>query len=531
MILPYSAPPNINGRLVYNVKKFGAKGDNTTDDGAAINRAITAAGSTGVVYFPGATYFSTVRHVPVSGQTWYGDGIDVTTIRGQRTSDYTIFYTGSSSSVLTDFTMRDMTINANGVSNASCMQIFYADNCRFERVKFYNAPSGGWLAKLGVSNGATETFLNDSNTFIDCVFDTNAGSLEMLLVFNSTNTRIVRPNFLNKTNGPGLGLWQKCFNTHIVDPVFNAAGGGTGALYFNLSCENIWITRPYFNNCGACINQSISDNGAFGYTAIDGVFVDSPVVIGGSNSTSSTAISMKSCTNWSIKSPYVSLYEIGINIGNLSGGVMSKYWEITNPQIKNNNQTNTFAILHPGIAINGSGGDLYGRITNGAVYDDQGSPTQQYPISIGTASVNRLTIRDTALTPTGSGVPIGTHDGGAIGTDVVITNVDGLTPDCLFAQGNITGATTFNRANGRHITATATGNITTTITNGFMNGDRLTLEITQDGTGGRTISKPTNVKLVGGAFSPTAAAGATDSWTLEWDGTNWIEISRALNVS
>jgi len=107
----------------------------------------------------------------------------------------------------------------------------------------------------------------------------------------------------------------------------------------------------------------------------------------------------------------------------------------------------------------------------------------------------------------------------------------GINPEKLYAQGNATGATTFNRVNGDTISATLTGNITTTITDGMSAGDRLTLVLTQDGTGSRTVSKPSNVKLVGGAFSPTATAAAVDSWTLVWDGTNWRETSRSLNMS
>jgi hypothetical protein len=112
-----------------------------------------------------------------------------------------------------------------------------------------------------------------------------------------------------------------------------------------------------------------------------------------------------------------------------------------------------------------------------------------------------------------------------------IRNNTGINPDTLFVKGNITGATTFTRVNGQHIVATLTGNVTTTITNGAVKGDRLTLELTQDGTGSRTISKPSNARLVGGAFSPTVAANATDIWMLEWDGTNWVEVSRSLNIS
>lgn len=117
-------------------------------------------------------------------------------------------------------------------------------------------------------------------------------------------------------------------------------------------------------------------------------------------------------------------------------------------------------------------------------------------------------------------------------TNFLITADDEKLVEAIpYAQGNVTGATTFDVANGEVITATLTGNVTTTLAGGHYVGQRLRLLLTQDGTGSRTISKPTNARLPGGAFSPTATAAATDAWTLEWDGTNWREISRTLNVS
>lgn len=101
-----------------------------------------------------------------------------------------------------------------------------------------------------------------------------------------------------------------------------------------------------------------------------------------------------------------------------------------------------------------------------------------------------------------------------------------------YNQGNITGAVTLDPANtGEYITTTSTGNVTLTISNGHYIGQRMRWENTQDATGGRTISKPSNVKLPGGAWAPTATGGAKDQWTLEWDGTNWVEVARTPNIS
>lgn len=116
-------------------------------------------------------------------------------------------------------------------------------------------------------------------------------------------------------------------------------------------------------------------------------------------------------------------------------------------------------------------------------------------------------------------------------SNCVIFNNHGVNPVRLYAQGNITGATTFTRVNGNTITATATGNVTATITNGVVPGDMLTLIITQDATGGRTITWPSNFKKADGSLVLSTAAGDVDIIKMIWDGTNWRETNRAMNLS
>jgi parallel beta-helix repeat protein len=113
---------------------------------------------------------------------------------------------------------------------------------------------------------------------------------------------------------------------------------------------------------------------------------------------------------------------------------------------------------------------------------------------------------------------------------VVVSSYD-TTANSFYEQGNITGAITFTRVNGRTITATLTGNITPTITNGVVKGDRLTLILTQDGTGSRTVTWPSNFKKAGGTLTLSTAAGAVDVIEAEWDGSNWREVSRSMGLA
>lgn len=80
--------------------------------------------------------------------------------------------------------------------------------------------------------------------------------------------------------------------------------------------------------------------------------------------------------------------------------------------------------------------------------------------------------------------------------------------EALKAHGNIGAAETFNLADGNVHTATITANSTFTFS-GAASGYACswTLVLTQDGTGGRTVTWPASVKWAGGT-APTLSTGA-----------------------
>jgi hypothetical protein len=141
----------------------------------------------------------------------------------------------------------------------------------------------------------------------------------------------------------------------------------------------------------------------------------------------------------------------------------------------------------------------------------------------GTCDGNRYT--DNHITAAGSGAT------SLVGANNVVRNNSGINPDKLYAVGNSGTSKTIDRVNGYHQTVTMTGNCTFTFTDRKAKGDLLTLELTQDGTGSRTATWPSNFKKAGGTLTLTTTAGVTDVITARWDGTNWVEVSRALNVS
>jgi len=210
------------------------------------------------------------------------------------------------------------------------------------------------------------------------------------------------------------------------------------------------------------------------------------------------------------------------------------------PNITDLNITNNFVFNNSKITANSDGIRLDGsnisfsdiRITGNRCYDDQGTPTQRYGIilSSGTGHSN-IDISNNNVRGNKTGGFLKSNFTMASVANLTIRNNMGANPDCYYSQGSVTGATTFNRANGSHVAATLTGNITVTLTAGINEGDELTLELIQDGTGSRTVTWPANFKKAGGTLTLSTGVAAVDLIKARYDGTNWVEVARALNVS
>lgn len=242
----------------------------------------------------------------------------------------------------------------------------------------------------------------------------------MFLLFNAKNTQIVNPYFTGKFGGgPILGLWQKCYATYVTRPYFiNNVGTG---IYYSFTCDNTVIADLYAENTGAAISGSnVSDFGQFGTNYVYNLQIQNPTIVGGPNSVQSTGITIGSVHNLTISNADISAYQIGINIIARGAGLYpSQNIEIINPKIRNCNQSNDYPVLHAGIDIDGRYAK-YVNITGGAIYDDQITHTQQYPISIGGGPLTLTRITNCRLSATLSGTIIGTHDGGSVSPSVTV---------------------------------------------------------------------------------------------------------------
>jgi len=81
---------------------------------------------------------------------------------------------------------------------------------------------------------------------------------------------------------------------------------------------------------------------------------------------------------------------------------------------------------------------------------------------------------------------------------------------------------TFNAATSNSFIITLTGNVTSSTLTGATAGQIITLQIIEDGTGGRTFAYPPNVK---GGMSISTAANAVNTQSFWFDGTNAFALA------
>lgn len=95
--------------------------------------------------------------------------------------------------------------------------------------------------------------------------------------------------------------------------------------------------------------------------------------------------------------------------------------------------------------------------------------------------------------------------------------------ETVYSGGNTgTGTVTPNQENGNVQTYTATGNFTLALPTNMQTGGSITLIITQDGTGGRTMTPNASYKFAGGNSVLSTSASAIDVLQIFYDGTNYL---------
>ena len=415
-----------------------------------IQSAVKACGSLtscGGVYLPPGTYKITSPITPKSNISIFGAGKGITILQGGVPYGADFLY--SSATPLTNLTISDLTIDLQQVSLASGIQLSNVSGSTISNVAFKNGAAKGWFLYYGsTGNPATDPVQNFNNTVKGVDFSNHAGSLEAFLVFNSQFTTISNITLTNITS-PGIGLWQKDYDTQITGVSCSNSSAQDGVVYYSISVERTIIANLKTNNCGPAVKgANISDYGTFGLTQAQNLVISNPVLIGGPNSQQNPAIQLGAVNNALVQNPQISFYQIGILLddGNVTGPVTgpalgaSTNWAIVGGTIRDNNASKDYNLIHPGILFMGSGGRQYGAVQGVQIYDDQKSPTQTYPIVFdGAASFDNISITGNRLSAFDGATSVATGDGASIGESTMIwcnTNYAGSNPPQTSATCN-----------------------------------------------------------------------------------------------
>lgn len=545
----------------------------TTDD-VQIIAAWNAAGASGAeVELSEGTFFlyntvSTTSLITASNTAIRGQGRGITILKAMVNGISNIAAgTGDAGTgtIVSNLTFSDMTIDMNNKIGATygmalgCCKDVLLDNIHIKNQKngaksmlFWGASTGASSAMVSRNLMVRNSIFSDSDAaweaitlaqglnvkFEGCTFRDKT-AIYAFLNYGTHDVSVVSCNFLNCGNGINgfgntefvgcnfynAGVTCQAYNTSFTGcswdgPAVYSATNGLGFLGYQQSVgESFWDALP------AGTNVQLKNCKVIGCT----FNYANSVAIGAGIFTDNVAVNHLSCYDLEIS-------DCSFATSNWQGiDVKAQYLTLDNNVSYNNGQLGTGSVKYNYVFA-----AQVGYISNNRSYDDQGSPTVTKDFFIDNQySAGALATMDLTLIHNRfqiGGVP--TYYTGSTFTTAQPANItlrgtnnQNINPDLLYVQGNVTGATTFTRVNGQVITATLTGNITVTTPSGNCIDDLMTWVLTQDATGSRTITLPSNVKAQQGGLTLSTTASAIDVITFFWDGTNWREQSRSMAVT
>jgi hypothetical protein len=143
-------------------------------------------------------------------------------------------------------------------------------------------------------------------------------------------------------------------------------------------------------------------------------------------------------------------------------------------------------------------------------------------VTMGNSTTDPAFLYESYLSPTVQSPAAGAGSMFVFGSQVTSPSVQTLSAN---------GAVTFNALSANLQLITLSANATSSSIPNPQLGQVMTIAWRQDAKGGHTYAWPSNWKFANGAApTPSTTAGYTDSVTAFFDGTNWIEVSRALEA-
>lgn len=504
-------------RDTLSVKDFGAVGNGTTDDTAAINAAISYAGTIGgaTIFFPKGTYkVSSTITIAVNGISLRGAGMWNTIIT--RSTDYgdTFVFTGNDATGVvgqnmgishmsiksTALTTSGSHIRMNGLARFNCSDIFIGDG--FIGMKF-DGVTAAYYARIylvmtniygGSSVGrrfwqfgdAAATYAHPHSGDVFCTdFNIRGNTAGSVIEFG-----------LNIESSDGLWFENgHVGNTSSCNIRINATtSNGLGLVFFNGVMSDEGLDRGlYFAG-----NTSLGIN----------IFFNNCIFKGGSTGVGRGMSMEDTCTFYKVHFTNCQFTEYGLEGVRISSPNF-RQWDFTGCTINGNSRNASGA--QPGFRILTTCG--YGRITGGRLGGQNANPAlsiQSYGIESGSGVVNLL-VTGVDLTQNVTG---GWNGTGSTTTKVVNCVVDDASDVIASAATLNVGPTTD--------TFLVTG--TTTINNlqtGVPKWRRVQLVFQ----GALTVADGVGNLRLAGNFVTTA----DDTLSLTFDGTNWVETARSVN--
>ena len=479
------------GGQVFNVKAYGATGNGTTPDTAAIQAAITAAGVGSQVWFPAGLTFLADSLVPLSGQTWAGGG----TIKRSAASTVSIIATAAS---VTGFTLANLTIDANSANtnnqNTGIIHLLQPVQCIITGCTLKNAPSTTSMVTLrgGVECKVTgNSFASNGYHLIvgQLEGDTAFQTLRNVVANNTFDTSAKDSVFLTDNYGSvGGAVNGNCIGNVVANNTLVAPGDG--AIEVGSGTVSTVVT-------GNTIIASAATNvGVYVRDSVDATITNN-VMRGFSNGSGSYGV-----LGLNLNGVLTAIEVSGNTIRGAGGGIFFQATGATDIAILNNKIANTTSVqgiavaYAAGVKIEGntvaasaSSGIYLGEfsvastgvidaivsgnrvlnsaqhgigiyenctrvlVTGNRIYDNQGSQTQDYAVQVQDAAATEITITGNDFTLWGTGaIPI--NNAGGSTSVVVYSNAP---------NSNVVAVTTL----GVETTLTASA-VTTLLTTGTL---------------------------------------------------------------
>jgi len=560
------------GDLILNAKDYGATGDGSTDDTAALQAAITAAAGTSSVFVPKGTYRVTSSLLVVAGTRIIGAGMYLTTLKASGSLAAALIL-GTSGNAAANVELSDIGFDGGfsaGLHVPNAIQLSNAPQFRASRIYISNCYGGGILLQgFGAgTNGCPRSTISHSRFDNLGLADGTTGH-GIALYGQSDHSQIIGNNFTNIKGGMGVSgvtsssgapdhllISNNTITMTASTTGFEAIGLDAGCTYAVISANNIYSSQ----------DNGISASGA--YAAVTGNTIDG-TVNHGIEATSYSSVVGNTVRNCGRATLSDGLAYAGVALAASTGAI------VMGNVLMDDQTTHTMSLVCKSVGTSGGGNQVGPNYASGYIaaspYSGLTATTDVIldtttnntgltinrlygpgtsPLNIGN-NANALAQFFVGNTSNAIAGQFGVRTNSTTRPSIVAEAIASQTSDLIQTQDSSANplwrvgpggtmalvrtaqtlstndAVTFDASKGNIQMVTLSANATSSsITNGVA-GQQLTITFVQDATGGWTYAWPTATYASGGAPSNLTSANARDTITLQYDGSAWNEISRS----